>query len=82
MAKKSTPPQKQRPTEADIARARTSRTVAFVLVGAMGLCLLAQAIAPMFGLPGEYAILFDLAALAAFFWAMFVAWGLWRKRNE
>ncbi|MEM1233875.1 MAG: DUF5337 domain-containing protein [Pseudomonadota bacterium] len=79
MAKK---PQKVDYSAEDMARARSGRTVALVLVGATLLWLLAQVLGPRFGLPGEYAILFDLAALAAFFWAMVVAFRLWRMRGD
>ena len=72
--------QQSPPTARDIARARTGRTVAFVIAGAMVLWLLAQWVGPRMGLPGEYAILFDLCALAAFFWALVVAFRLWRTR--
>jgi len=76
------PPAAKPPSAKDIARARTGRTVAVVLVVTMVVWLSAQWLGPRLGLAGEYAILFDLAALAGFFWAMFVAWGLWRGRNE
>lgn len=33
------------------------------------------------GLPVRYAFLFDFAALAAFFWALVVLVGVWRKRR-
>ncbi|MEM9436604.1 MAG: DUF5337 domain-containing protein [Pseudomonadota bacterium] len=61
-------------------RARTGRTVALVYVVAMGLWLGSQWLGPRIGLSGEYAILFDLAALAAFFWGLVVSFGLWRSR--
>lgn len=69
-------------TEAELQRARTGRTVAIVLVSAMGLWLVAQWLAPQFGLPGEYAILFDLFALATFLWAMIVSLRLWLARKK
>ncbi|MEM6727755.1 MAG: DUF5337 domain-containing protein [Pseudomonadota bacterium] len=64
-----------------MARARMGRTVAFVIAGAMLLWLLAQALGRYLGLAGEYAILFDLMALAAFTWALIVAFRLWRSRD-
>ncbi|MEM1373825.1 MAG: DUF5337 family protein [Pseudomonadota bacterium] len=79
MAKK---PEKIEVSAADMARARQGRTVALVLVGATLLWLLAMVLGPRLGLPGEYAILFDFAALAAFFWAMVVAFRLWRTRGD
>ncbi|MEM6275782.1 MAG: DUF5337 family protein [Pseudomonadota bacterium] len=79
MAKK---PKRVEYSAADMARARTGRTVALVLVGATLIWLLAQVLGPKLGLPGEYAILFDLAALAAFLWAIIVAFRLWRTRGD
>ncbi|MEL6702392.1 MAG: DUF5337 domain-containing protein [Pseudomonadota bacterium] len=70
------------PTEAEMARARMGRTVSLVIAGAILLWLGALWAGPRLGLPGEYAILFDLMALAALFWALVVSVGLWRKRNE
>ncbi|MEM9349350.1 MAG: DUF5337 family protein [Pseudomonadota bacterium] len=68
------------PDEQALKRASTGRTVAIVYVVAMGVWLGGQWLGPRLGLSGEYAILLDLAALAAFFWGLVVAWGLWRKR--
>lgn len=56
--------------EQNIALARKGRMVALVIAGTMLLWIAAQWIAPQFGLPGRYALLFDFAALAALIWAM------------
>ncbi|MEM1235628.1 MAG: DUF5337 family protein [Pseudomonadota bacterium] len=69
-------------TEAQLRRAKSGRNVAIVLVVTMVLWLGGQWLAPQIGLAGEYAILLDLAAMAAFFWAMVVAFGLWRARDR
>lgn len=34
------------------------------------------------GWDGSYAILGDLAALAAFFWALVVTWRIWRRQSS
>ena len=44
--------------------------VGLVIAGTMLLWIAAQWLAPQFGLPGRYALLFDFAALAALIWAM------------
>ncbi len=69
------------PSDRDKAFARQSRTVALVIAATGILWMVANAIGPEIGLDPSYAILFDLAALAAFFWALVVAWRLWRVRN-
>jgi len=61
------------------AKAAQSRTASLVCAGAAILWVLAQWLGPGLGLPGHYAILIDLAALAAFFWAMVVTYRIWRK---
>lgn len=62
--------------------ARRGRTVALVIAGAMLIWLLAQWLGPQIGLAGRYALLIDLAALAAFVWAMVVALQIWRRRRD
>ena len=47
----------------------------------MLLWLAAQWAAPAMGLPGRYAFLFDLAALAALFWAMVLIFQMWQARR-
>ncbi|MBW4960552.1 DUF5337 domain-containing protein [Sulfitobacter sp. CW3] len=56
--------------EENIALARKGRMVALVIAGTMLLWIALQWIAPQFGLPGRYALLFDFAALGALIWAM------------
>jgi len=41
-----------------------------------------QWIGPELGLSGRYAILIDLLALAAFFWALVVTFQIWRQRQS
>lgn len=66
---------------ADKALARKGQTAAAVIAGTMLLWLAAQWAAPAMGLPGRYAFLFDLAALAALFWAMVVIFQMWQARR-
>lgn len=66
----------------DRALARRARMVALVVAGTMLLWLIAQWLGPAAGLPGRYAFLFDLAALAAFVWAFYVTYQIWRRRRE
>ncbi len=62
--------------------ARTARMVALVIAVTMVAWIGAQWLGPKMGLAGRYAFLFDLAALAAFFWALVVTYQIWRKRRE
>ncbi|MEL6688963.1 MAG: DUF5337 domain-containing protein [Pseudomonadota bacterium] len=73
-------PEKVEYSDRDLARARTGRMLALVIAGVTLLWLLAQAIGPRIGLAGEYALLFDLAAMAAYVWAFVIAVRLWRTR--
>jgi len=68
--------------EQEKALARQGRIAALVIAGTMLLWLGAQWLGPKLGLPGRYAILFDFAALAGFFWALVVTWQIWRKRRD
>jgi len=62
--------------------ARKTRMVAIVIAGTMILWLGAQYVGKQLGLPGRYAILFDLMAVAGFFWSMVVIYQIWRARRE
>ena len=68
--------------EEDRQLARQARMVALVIAGTMLAWIGAQWLGPRLGLAGRYAFLFDLAALAAFFWALVVTYQIWRKRRE
>ena len=54
---------------------------ALVIVGAMLLWLLAQGLGGMYGWDPRYAFLFDLAALAAFIWALVVTYQIWQRHK-
>lgn len=66
----------------EAAIARRGRIVALIIAGTMLLWLVAQWIGPAMGLPGRYALLFDLAALAALIWAMFNIYQMRRARRD
>jgi hypothetical protein len=66
----------------EMALARQARLAGAVVAVAMLLWLAAQWAGPMLGLAGNYAILIDLLALAAFVWALVVALRIWRRRRE
>ena len=69
------------PSEQDKALARQARTVAFVLAGTMILWMGASFLGGRLGWETRFAFLFDLAAIAAFIWALVVTYGIWRKRR-
>lgn len=63
------------------ALARKSRHVSVVIAGSMILWLGAQWLGKAMGLPGRYALLFDLAALAALIYAGVNIYQIWRMRR-
>ena len=68
------------PTERYLAR--QAMLVAVVLVATMVLWLGAQWLGGEMGWQPKYVFLFDLAALAAFIWALAVTYQIWRKRRS
>ena len=70
------------PDPRQMQTARMARQVGIVLVATMGLWLLAQEIGRQYGWDARYAFLFDLAAGAAFIWALAVTYRIWRKRRD
>ncbi|MCB2095100.1 MAG: DUF5337 family protein [Rhodobacteraceae bacterium] len=71
-----------RPTPSDKLLAREARHVAVVIVVAMVGWLGAQWLGAKLGWDASYAFLFDLAALAAFFWALVVTWRIWQRQRD
>lgn len=70
-------------TEQDKAIARKGRHIALVIAGTMVAWLaMTLFIGPALGLPGRYALLFDLAALAGFIYAVINILQLWRMRQN
>lgn len=70
-----------RPDPADVRRARQARTVGIVLAVTMVLWMGAQFLGGQLGLETRFAFLFDLAAIAAFVWALVVTYQIWRGRQ-
>ncbi len=70
-----------RPDPTDAHRARQSRLVGIVLAVTMVLWLGVQWLGGELGWDARYAFLFDLAAIAAFVWAMVVTYQIWRGRQ-
>ncbi|WP_295313634.1 DUF5337 domain-containing protein [Roseobacter sp.] len=68
--------------ERERALASKGRMVSLVIVGTMVLWMLSLWLAPMLGLPGRYAFLFDFAALAGLVWALVVSLQLRRARKD
>ncbi|MBJ6373258.1 DUF5337 domain-containing protein [Sedimentitalea arenosa] len=69
-------------TEQDRRIARKGRHVAIVIAGSMLLWLGAQWLGQAMGLPGRFALLFDLAALAALIYAFVNIYQIWRMRQD
>ncbi|MCB2130216.1 MAG: DUF5337 domain-containing protein [Rhodobacteraceae bacterium] len=65
----------------DMRLAKEARMVAVVMIATMVLWLAAQWLGGRAGWEIRYAFLFDLAALAAFIWAMAVIWRI-RQRQK
>ena len=70
------------PAPDQMQTARQARMVGIVLVATMAAWLLAQEIGRQYGWDARYAFLFDLAAGAAFIWALVVTYRIWRKRRD
>jgi len=69
------------PAPQDKALAREARMVAIVIAVTMVLWMGAQWLGGRFGLHARYVFLFDLAAMAAFVWALVVTWRIWQRQN-
>ncbi|MGC9368920.1 MAG: DUF5337 domain-containing protein [Paracoccaceae bacterium] len=72
----------QQPQDKARAIARKARMVAVVIAVTMVLWMGAQFLGGRLGWPARFVFLFDLAALAAFFWALVVSYQIWRDRRE
>jgi hypothetical protein len=68
--------------ETDKIIAKKGRHVSVVIAGSMVAWLGAQWIGGQLGLPGRYALLFDLAALAALIYAFVNIYQIWRLRRD
>ena len=58
-----------------------ARLAAVVIAATMLLWMGAQLLGGHYGWEARYVFLFDLAALAAFVWALVVIYQIWRKRR-
>lgn len=70
-----------RPDPADVQRARQARLVGIVLAATIVLWMGAQYLGGQLGLETRFVFLFDLAAIAAFVWALVVTYQIWRGRR-
>lgn len=70
-----------RPDQTDLQRARQARLVGIVLALTMVLWMGAQFFGGQLGLETRFVFLFDLAAIAAFVWALVVTYEIWRGRR-
>ena len=68
--------------EADLRLARQARLSAIVMIVTMVAWMALQAIGGALGWPVRVAFLFDLAAMAAFIWALVVATRVWHTRRK
>lgn len=69
-------------TEQDKAIAQKGRHIGLVIAGTMVLwVVMTLFVGPAIGLAGRYALLFDLAALAGFIYAVINIFQLWRMRQ-
>lgn len=69
-------------TAEDEAIRRQVRLVAAVIIATMLVWFGGSWLGGRLGLEARYAFLLDLAALAAFAWALVVLYWTWRKRQE
>jgi hypothetical protein len=70
------------PADKDTANAAQGRLISLVIAATIVLWLGAQWLGGQMGWPVRYAFLFDLAALAALFWALVATVRLWRARRD
>ena len=70
------------PNPKELRLARQARLVAFVIAGTMVLWIGGQYLGGQMGWPPRYALLFDLMAVAGFFWALVVTYRIWRQRQS
>lgn len=71
-----------KPGQEDMRLAKEARLVAVVMALTMILWLGAQWLGGKAGWETRFVFLFDLAALAAFIWAMVVTWRIWRRQKR
>lgn len=70
------------PTPADRRRALQARTVGIVLAVTILVWMGVQWLGGQFGWETRFVFLADLAAIAAFLWALVVTYQIWRSRQS
>jgi len=63
------------------AQVKQARLAAVVIFATMIIWMALQWIGGQIGLPARFVFLFDLAAMAAFAWALIVLFRVWRARQ-
>lgn len=72
---------RDRVTQNHDPQSKQARIASIVILVTFVVWMGASWIGGRIGLPVRFAFLFDFAALAAFFWALVVLVGVWRKRR-
>ena len=70
------------PTDPDHRNVRQIRLAAIVMAATMVIWMGAQLLGGQLGLPARFVFLFDLAAIAALVWALFVTYQIWQMRRD
>lgn len=70
------------PDQSEQQLARKTRMVSIVIALTMLIWIGVQYFGKQYGLAGRFALLFDFAALAAFFWSLVVIYQIWRSRRQ
>ena len=69
------------PDETERRRSRQIRLAAIVMAATMVIWMGAQFLGGRLGLPARFVFLFDLAAIAALVWSLFVTYWVWKARK-
>ena len=72
----------RQPHDKDLAFMRRMRIVGSVIAATTLVWISLGEIGRQYNWDGRYALLIDLAAIAAYVWALTNAWMLWRRRRE
>jgi hypothetical protein len=70
------------PTDPDHRNVRQIRLAAIVMAATMVIWMGAQLLGGQLGLPVRFVFLFDLAAIAALVWALFVTYQVHKARRD
>jgi uncharacterized membrane protein len=69
-------------TEVERRRRGQIRLAAIVMASTMVLWMGAQFVGGQLGWPARFVFLFDLAAIAALVWSLFVTYWVWKARRQ